>query len=267
VLREVLMRRSLQALVFLLLFISMPLFADNNVKLLLDSLKNDSSFKVRAKAAEIIGKKGDITAVSALIEALLKDENEVVRASAANALATLVGPSGNPDALKALKTAADKDTSSLVKAEALKASGRFVLASTGGYMINDVYVELGKFTNTTKIIDPALLAQFQKLLDNQLSSTGKKMTSAPLGKKALTLDGSIKKIEAKSSGKSTELTLVVSIIVTREKAFLGAFEKDASLELDAKPTAADESSGREELMDVLVPATYNDLNKTISRWK
>ena len=261
------MRRLLRTLVFLLLFLSMPVFADSNVTLLIDSLKNDSSFKVRAKAAEIIGKKGDSTAIAALIEALLKDENEVVRASAANALATLAGASGNAEALKALKAASDKDASPLVKAEALKASGRFVVASAGGYMVNDVYVELGKFTNNTKITDPALLSQFQKLLDKQLSSSGKKMTAAPIGKKTLTLDGSIKKIEAKSAGKVTELTLSVSIIVTREKAFLASFEQNASIELDAKPTPSDESSGREDLMDALVPATYSDLNKNLSRWK
>lgn len=264
------MRRLLRALVFLLLLVSMPVFADSNVSLLIDSMKNDSSFKVRAKAAEIIGKKGDVSAVPALIEVLLKDENEVVRASAANALAALVGASGNAEALKALKTASEKDASALVKAEALKAAGRFVVApvaSSGGYVVNDVYVELGKFTNNTKITDPALLSQFQKLLDKQLSTTGKKVTSAPTGKKTLTLDGSIKKIEAKSSGKSTELTLSVSIIVTREKAFLASFEQNASIELDAKPTPSDESSGRQDLMDALVPATYSDLNKNLSRWK
>jgi HEAT repeats len=263
------MRRSLRALLFLLLCISAPAFADSNVNLLIDSLKNDSSFKVRAKAAEIIGKKGDASSVAALVEALLKDENEVVRASAANALATLVGASGNAEALKALKTASEKDASALVKTEATKAAARFVVApvSAGGYLINDVYVELGKFTNNTKITDPALLSQFQKLLDKQLSSAGKKVTSAPSGKKTLILDGSIKKCEAKSSEKSTELTLSVSIIVTREKAFLASFEQNASIELDAKPTPSDESSGRQDLMDALVPATYSDLNKNLSRWK
>jgi hypothetical protein len=261
------MRRLLRAFVFLSFFISTPVFADSNVALLIDSMKNDSSFKVRAKAAEIIGKKGDTTAIAALIEALNTDDNEVVRASAAKALATLAGASGNAEALKALQTASVKDASSLVKAEALKAAGRFVVAPIGGYLVNDVYVELGKFTNTTKIIDPALLAQFQKLLDKQLSSTGKKLAAAPTGKKTLTLNGSIKKIEAKSSGKATELTLSVSIIVTHEKAILASFEHDASIELDAKPTPSDESSGREDLMNALVPATYSDLNKTISRWK
>jgi hypothetical protein len=268
------MRRLLSILLFVC-FASFTAYADNTVNLLIDSLKKDSSFKVRAKAAEIIGKKGDASAIPALIEALNKDANEAVRATAATALANLGATSNNADAAKALKTASEKDSSSIVRAEAAKALAKFPAAATpapagggGGYVINDVYLEIGKFTNNTKVVDPDLLTQFQKLLAEELATKGKKVSAAPAGKKTLTLDGTIKKIEAKVDKKGdTTLTVAVSVIVTREKAFLASFEQSGDIGYEGKLSASDESDGRKTLMEALVPATYSDINKNLSRWK
>lgn len=260
------MRRLLSLLsVVMMLIASVVAAADSNITILTDSLRKDSSFKVRAKAAEVLAKKGDASAIPALIEALQKDESEVVRAAAAAALGTL-GPSFNStDAKSALKTASEKDASSLVKTEAKKAFDKFPAAgSSGGYMVDEVYVQLGKFTNNTKINDPALITRFETLLDKQLASTGKKVSAPPSGKKPLTLDGSIKKLESTSKG---EITLEISVIVTREKAFLGSISQNASIDYGGKLSAAEEQSGRQELMDALVPAAYGDLKPKIKGWK
>jgi HEAT repeat protein len=229
---------------------------------------------VRAKAAELLAKSTDASATPALVKALQEDANEVVRAAAAAALGSRAASASDPEALKALKEASTKDASALVKGEALKAFEHLSPATPavatpapGGYMIGDVYVELGNFTNTSKIADPALVTSFQKLLDRQLAGKGVRASAPPKGKKAITLAGSIQKIEAKATAKTTAVSLGISLTITREASLLGIISKEAAIEFDGKISSSEEADGRAEVLEALVPSVYEDVNKKLPKWK
>jgi DNA-binding NarL/FixJ family response regulator len=243
--------------------------ADAKTDALTRSLREDSSFKVRAKAAELLAKRADLSAIPALVEALKKDDNEVVRASAAAALGVLAGPGGDAESLKALKAAASGDASSLVRAEAEKAAARFpaaTTASSGGFLVSGVYLELGKFTNTSKVSDPALVSKFQSSLQEQLSSAGKPQSAPPKGKRGIKIDGAIQRVELKT-GKTPTLTVALSVTVTREASILAIISKEGSLPYDEKPSPGEEQSGREEIVQALVEGAYQDIGKNLAKWK
>lgn len=266
------MRRALFGCSLLLsLLLSLPVFAmDAKTEALTKTLKTDSNFKVRAKAAQILGKSGDADAIPALIEALKKDSEELVRAYAAQSLGLLAGTSGSADAQKALTAAASGDSSKAVRSEAENALSKFPAATPtpgGGYLVGDVFIQLGKFTNTSKVADPSLIKKFQSQLEVELSTSGKKASSPPKGKKTLTLDGSVQKVEAKSGGGATALTLGLSVTVTRDRSILAIVQKEATIEYDGKLSSREEVSGREELLETLIPETYKDVKKNLPKWK
>lgn len=70
-----------------------------------DALRRDSSLKVRAQAALVLGQRGAVDAVPALTTALLEDKAAAVRIAAAAAL----GRIGDPSALQALENAEKDD--------------------------------------------------------------------------------------------------------------------------------------------------------------
>ena len=71
---------------------------DPAVQRAVEALRNDSSLKVRAQAALVLGQRGAVDAVPALTTALLEDRAPAVRIAAAAAL----GRIGDPAALQAL---------------------------------------------------------------------------------------------------------------------------------------------------------------------
>lgn len=264
------MRHAL-AISLALLLSAAPALADSKTDTLVKSLREDSSFKVRAKAAEILAKGGDVSAVPALVKSLKDDSNEVVRAAAAAALGALASAANDQEALKALKEAASKDPSALVKGEAQKASERFPTAtpvplSAGGYLIGDVYVELGKFSDNTKLDDPAMATRFQKFLDGELAAAGKKASAPPKGKKPLTLAGTILKAESKVTGKTTSVSVNLSITVTREASIVAVVSKSGSIEYDGKISSSEEASARADVIEALTVGAYEEINKNLPKW-
>ena len=79
--------------------------ADASIRRAIDALRNDSSLKVRAQAALVLGQRGAVDAVPALTTALLEDRAPAVRIAAAAAL----GRIGDPSSRQALGSAERDD--------------------------------------------------------------------------------------------------------------------------------------------------------------
>lgn len=90
---------------------------DPAVQRAVDALRKDSSLKVRAQAALVLGQRGAVDAVPALTIALLEDREEAVRIAAAAAL----GRIGDPAALQALEGAERNDADGGVRQAAANA--------------------------------------------------------------------------------------------------------------------------------------------------
>ena len=84
---------------------------DPAVQRAVGALRNDSSLKVRAQAALVLGQRGAVDAVPALTTALLEDRAPAVRIAAAAAL----GRIGDPSALQALAGAERDDADEEVR--------------------------------------------------------------------------------------------------------------------------------------------------------
>lgn len=89
---------------------------DPAVQRAIEALRKDSSLKVRAQAALVLGQRGAVDAVPALTTALLEDRAPAVRIAAAAAL----GRIGDPTALQALEGAERDDADEEVR----EAAGR-----------------------------------------------------------------------------------------------------------------------------------------------
>ena len=84
---------------------------DPAVQRAVEALRKDSSLKVRAQAALVLGQRGAVDAVPALTTALLEDRAPAVRIAAAAAL----GRIGDPSALQALAGAERDDADEEVR--------------------------------------------------------------------------------------------------------------------------------------------------------
>src|SRR5947199_4460806 len=98
------MRRFISLLI---LMVSIPVAAANDVQKLQKTLANDRDANARAEAAWQLGQMGAADAVPALIKALSDDQSRAVRANAAGALWHL-GEAARP-AMEALTNALDDE--------------------------------------------------------------------------------------------------------------------------------------------------------------
>lgn len=98
--------RAAAAAVAAALAASPSLAMDPAVQRAVEALRSDSSLKVRAQAALVLGQRGARDAVPALTTALLEDRAAAVRTAAAAAL----GRIGDPSALQALESAQRQDS-------------------------------------------------------------------------------------------------------------------------------------------------------------
>ncbi len=109
--------RTIAAAAVVALAASSSLAIDPAVQRAIDALRKDSSLKVRAQAALVLGQRGAVDAVPALTTALLEDREEAVRIAAAAAL----GRIGDPSALQALESAQRNDADGGVRRAAASA--------------------------------------------------------------------------------------------------------------------------------------------------
>lgn len=128
-------RRSIatMAVLSLLLVWGSARAAQDKVAFLSEKLKETSSFKVRLKAAVLLGRMNDSRAVQPLTEAL-EDENYVVRGAAARALGNL----GQPTAVSAVEPLLNlvDDEEPFVRKEARRALERLAGGKSLDYFIS-----------------------------------------------------------------------------------------------------------------------------------
>ncbi len=101
--------------------------AETQVEYAVRALRQDSSMKVRAQAAIVLGQRGGAEAVSALLEALQKDGSPAVRIAAASALGRLGDAAAKPSLELAIRT--DRDAK--VRAAAQRALDEWAGAVEG----------------------------------------------------------------------------------------------------------------------------------------
>jgi hypothetical protein len=111
--------------------------ADPSTDRAIEALGKDRSLKVRAQAALILGQRGSVDAVPALIAALSQDREEAVRIAAAAAL----GKIGDPTAREALDAARRSDPDGDVRAAAARALMDLSPRARGGARRHLVTVE------------------------------------------------------------------------------------------------------------------------------
>jgi hypothetical protein len=132
------------------------------------------------------------------------------------------------------------------------------------YSVNGVLVSLGGFTNKTK--DPSLTSKFQSAVSRNLSSAGKLTTSAG-GKGPLTISGSIVKVETKTSGGKTSVSVGVSLQITRDSALLGAIYKEGASEFSGTITAAEEKAGQDAVIKDLADNVFSSFKASLNKFK
>lgn len=135
---------------------------DAQIEAAIRALRSDSSLKVRAQAAIILGQRSAAEAVGALADAARNDSSEAVRLACVSALARI----GDPAGVGAIE-AATHDSDSRVRAAAQKAMAAF--AGPGPVAPDSVAVLIEDATGKG---DAALKAEFRRSLEHHLREQG-----------------------------------------------------------------------------------------------
>lgn len=146
----------------LLLSIATSARADAQIDAAIRALRNDSSLKVRAQAAIILGQRGAGEAIGALAEAVRNDSSEAVRLAAVSALAKI----GDPAVTGAIE-AATRDPDRRVREAAEKALLAFAVPGPVGPDSIAVMLE-----DATGKGDAALRKEFRASLERHLREQG-----------------------------------------------------------------------------------------------
>lgn len=155
------MRDRLLATV-LLLAVAGAARGDAQVDAAVRALRSDSSLKVRAQAAIILGQRGAVEAVGALADAARNDSSDAVRLAAVSALAKIGDPAG-----QAAIEAATKDRDDRVRAAAEKALAAILGPGPAGPGAIAVLLE-----DATGKGDSQLRADFRASLERHLRERG-----------------------------------------------------------------------------------------------
>lgn len=141
--------------IIFILLVTSSIFADERLQELINLLKNDKSFKVRAQSALALGKIGSPSALKPLIDAL-DDENYIVRGSAAKALGELGESSSFRELSKVLK-----DPNNFVSKYAREAIRKILKSAELIFIdLRKIYSSLDEQTDLTgKLYQESLLLQ------------------------------------------------------------------------------------------------------------
>jgi hypothetical protein len=213
----------------------------DQVKDLIDQLRNDSAERVRLSAALSLTKLGDARAIAPLASALGQDGSKDVRAAAAVGLGKLLAGGANSKykglVVAALKRATESDDSDGVKDQAQKAlsaitgqtgsgSGSSGTGGSGGGS-GGIYVNIGPMSAKTGSTNDK---QYQTLMVTTATKTmaakasGRMSTAWPGGapsKAALAaknvagfyVDGTLDKLAVKTSGSGSTVTCKISMLL------------------------------------------------------
>jgi hypothetical protein len=238
----------------------------DQVKDLIDQLKNDSADRVRLSAALGLAKLGDSRGILPLASSLLNDSNKEVRAASALGLGKLVTGSTSASlkklAIANLKRAAADDDSDVVKDQANKAltvitgSGTGTgtgTGSSGGGGAGGIYVNVGPMSSKTGAND----AQYQALMvataNKTMATKAAKMTTSWPGgapsKSALAaknvagfyVDGTLDKLDVKTTGSASTVTCKISMLLAEfpSKSMFGFLNGKATVTAGASPKDQD----------------------------
>lgn len=154
--------RARSLAVVLLLAAAAAARGDAQIDAAIRALRGDSSLKVRAQAAIILGQRGATEAVGALADAVRNDSSEAVRLACVSALAKI----GDPAGMGAIE-AATRDSDGRVRAAAEKA----MLALTGPAPVGPDAIAVFLEDPTGKG-DAALRSEFRSSLARHLREQG-----------------------------------------------------------------------------------------------
>jgi HEAT repeat protein len=135
---------------------------DAQIDAAIRALRSDSSLKVRAQAAIILGQRGAAEAVGTLADAARNDSSEAVRLACVSALAKIGDPAG-----QGAIEAATRDSDYRVRAAAQKAMLAFAVPGPVAPGAIAVFLE-----EATGKGDAALKAEFRKSLERHLREQG-----------------------------------------------------------------------------------------------
>jgi hypothetical protein len=217
--------RSRHLAALLLLAAAATASGDAQIDAAIRALRSDSSLKVRAQAAIILGQRGANEAVGALADAVRHDSSEAVRLAAVSALAK-IGDSAGRSAIEA----ATRDSDGRVRAAAEKALA--VFAGPGPVGPDSIAVLIEAATGKG---DDDLKAEFRSSLERYLKEQGFNVVAR--GQRYV-LKPSVLKIDVDKADGKTVIAVRASLVAIDGKGTMTAM-----LEGGAKLRAVGTASG------------------------
>jgi hypothetical protein len=235
----------------LLILLPALALADAQIDAAMRALRSDSSLKVRAQAAIILGQRTAREAVGALADAARNDSSEAVRLAAVSALAKIGDPAG-----RGAIEAALKDDDARVRAAAEKALAIF--AGPGPLGPGSIAVMLEDPTGKG---DAALRTEFRAALERHLREKGFNLVAR--GQKYV-LRASVLKVEVEKQEGKTVVAVRASLVAVDGKGTMTAM-----LEGGARLKAVGTASGAQlpryaaKAMDVAAQTLADDLKERL----
>jgi len=231
----------------LLLALSAAALADAQIDAATRALRSDSSLKVRAQAAIILGQRGAREAVGALSDAVRNDSSEAVRLAAVSALAKIGDPAG-----RGAIEAATKDDDARVRTAAEKALVAF--AGPGPVGAGSIAVLLEEATGKG---DAALRAELRSALERHLRAQGFNVVTR--GQKYV-LRPSVLKIDVEKQEGKTIIAVTASLVAVDGKGTMTAMlQGGARLKAVGTATGAQVPKYAAKAMDAAAKGLTDDL--------
>jgi hypothetical protein len=244
------MRARFLAPLLLLLFAATA-GADAQIDAAVRALRSDSSLKVRAQAAIILGQRGASEAVGALADAVRNDSSEAVRLAAVSALAKI----GDPAGVGAIE-AATRDSDGRVRSAAQKAL--VALAVPGPVGPNSIAVLLEDATGKG---DTALRREFRLSLERHLREQGFSVVAR--GQKYV-LKPSVLTVDVDKSDGRTVVAVRASLVAIDGRGGMTAMlEGGAKLKAVGAATPAMVPKYTAKAMDVAARTLTDDLKERL----
>lgn len=253
------------AAVLALLAVCLPRLARaDKVNNLISQLTGSSDYKVRLSAALNLAKLNDPRSIPAFIKAL-KDDDKTVRGVAAASLGKIIDnntkSSLKSKAERALKTASSKDKNAFVRKQAKKAYAA-VQALGGGNPNAKIYVNLGPMSAKPSKMKKLMRSTATKAIAKKGASM---TTTFPGGKaspsasdikkrkmKAFYVDGTLEKLDVKTSGSSSMISCKVRMILASfpKKSLFGFL--DGGAKVSAGASSRDIEFAKEDCVSAVV---------------
>lgn len=220
---------------------------DAQIDAAMSALSSDSSLKVRAQAAIILGQRGATEAVGALADAARHDSSEAVRLAAVSALAKIGDPAG-----RGAIEAALEDSDGRVRAAAEKALAAF--AGPGPIGPDSIAVLIEEATGKG---DASVRREFRDSLERHLREQGFNVVAR--GQRYV-LKPSVLRIEIEKSDGKTVIAVRASLVaVDRRGGMAAMLESGARLKAVGSATGSMVPKYTAKAMDAAARTLTDDL--------